>query len=368
MKSTAGVPTRFDTILWEQAGEGEIATLAQVVAAAESKPSEHVVVETIIVESANPLDVIHPKDQDLYTVRKVGGVSVMQVQHEAGPFVISAWPTTFSGVFHVIGSVPATDPRWGKVDRWITNAAPQAVRCFLDHDDFTAIGTALSEHDEVEVQRVSGRMRSDRSSWNRGFRALAGDDLRPDHHELVAEAEHLGASLRTLHLHVGDVMDVLLRRVAGATFYHGDFDVFEKRVLARLAVAASRRRELMSNRQRQINEPPKQPIQVRLPTPIFTDAKTTGEVIAELEASRNISFAVMHRNPYLHIALTDNSDGSNYDLFVTRPDVIEIHPGFRASLGSLSRIAQGLGDRFEATDLRETPAPKPVSVFDLIDG
>ncbi|GAA3658974.1 hypothetical protein GCM10022237_18680 [Nocardioides ginsengisoli] len=358
-------PARLDTLLWEQAASGDIAPLADVVAAVQGKPAEHVVVETIIAEDANPLDVIHPKSEADYEVRTVGGVSVMRVDDEKGPFVLSAWPTTFGGVFHLIGSIPATDSRWDKVDRWINNAAPHAVRCFLDHNDFTAIGTALSEHDQVEVQRVTGRVHADRSSWSRGFPALVGT-LRPDHHSVVEEAESIGASLRTLHLHVGDVMDVLLRRIAGATFYRGDFEVFQARVLARLAVAAHRRRELMSNRQRVVNEPPKRPIEVRLPEPLLIDANATGEVLRSLAEERDITFSVFHRNPYLHVAVTDNADGSNYDLFVTSPDAIEIHPGFRASLGSFTRIAQSLSLHFEATGLRETPEPQPVSLYDLI--
>ncbi|MEP6814728.1 MAG: hypothetical protein ABI873_04155 [Marmoricola sp.] len=88
-------------------------------------------------------------------------------------------------------------------------------------------------------------------------------------------------------------------------------------------------------------------------------------MLVELADSRDISFAVMHRNPYLHVAVADTSDGSNYDLFVTQSDVIELHPGFRASLGSLSRIAQGLGDRFEASYLREQRVPEPVALADL---
>lgn len=365
-RAASGIPARFDALLWQQALEGELDPLADLVAAAEGKPREHVVVETIIVEHENPLEVIHPADLGLSTVRMVGGVSVMKVEDVRGPFVLSAWPTTYPGVFHLIGSIPSTDPRWDKVDRWVSNAAPRAVRCFLDHDDFLAIGMMLSEHDEVEVQRASGRKHADRSTWNRTFRALAGGDLRPDHQDLVSEADAVGVSLRTLHMHVGDVMDVVIRRMAGATFYKGDFEVFESLVLARLAVAASRRRELLSDRQRRVHEPPKQPIEVRLPSPIFIDPKATGEVITMLERTRDVSFAVVHRNPYLHVVVTDDTDGSNYDLFVTEPNVIEIHPGFRASLGSLSRIAQDLGDYFEADDLRESPTRERVSILDLI--
>jgi hypothetical protein len=352
--------------LWQQAAAGDIEPLRDLAAYAGGKPREHVVVETIIVEDANPLEVIHPRDPSLFEVRSVGGVSVMRVDDEKGAFVLSAWPTNHAGVFHLIGSIPSTDSRWSKVDRWIVRAAPQAVRCFLDHDDYIAIGAALSEHDEVEVQRVSGRVQADRSSWNRGFPALAGNHLRPDHREIVAEAESVGVSLRSLHLHIGEVMDVLIRRMAGATFYKGDFEVFENRVLARLALAAARRRELLSDRQRRINEPPKQPIQIRLPAPIFTDPGATGEVITMLDQIRELSYAVVHRNPYLHVVVTDNTDGSNYDLFVTQSDAIEIHPGFRASLGSLSRLAQDLGDYFEADGVRETPVAEPASILSLI--
>ena len=170
---------------------------------------------------------------------------------------------------------------------------------------------------------------------------------------MVSEAESVGVWLRTLHMHVGDVMDVVIRRVAGATFNKGDFEVFENRVLTRLAHAAAKRRDLFTDRERRRNEAPKRPIEVRLPAPLFTDPKATGEVIQRLERIGDLSFAVVHRNPYLHVLVTDNTDGSNYDLFVTTPSAIEIHPGFRASLGSLTRLSQDLGEYFEADNLRE---------------
>lgn len=364
--AASGIPARLDALLWQALGNGETPVLAELFEAAQGKPREHVVAETIIVQDVNPLEVIHPKRYATYVPRTVGGVSAIKIDDDRGDFVLSAWPTAHDGVFHLIASIPSTDPRWGKVDRWVSRARPHAVRCFLDHDDFIAIGTALSEHDEVEVQRVSGRKHADRSTWNRSFRAYDSDHLRPDHREMVAEAESVGVSLRTLHMHVGDVMDVVVRRVAGATFNKGDFEVFENRVLSRLATAAARRRDLFVDRERRLNQPPKQPIEVRLAAPLFTDPEATGEVIQMLERTSDISFAVVHRNPYLHVVITDNTDGSNYDLFVTSPDAIEIHPGFRASLGSLTRLSQDLGDYFEADNLRETPVAEPSSIFDLI--
>lgn len=360
--------SRFDSILWDLASTGGVLSLANVAAMASGKPQEHIVAETLIVEDANPLDVIRPKGDTPVEVLDVGSVGVMKVENENGTFTVSAWPTPYDGVFHLIGGLPATDSRWGKVDRWITNAAPKAVRCFLDHADFLDIGTALSEHADVEVQRLTGRMRADRSGYGRSFPARAGDELRPDPREIVRQAESHGAAVRTMHLHVGEVADVVIRREAGATFVHGDFEVFEERILNRLAVAAHRRRELMSNRQRVVDQTPKQPIQVRLSTPMLTDATATGHVLDELAVpSHGLSYAVLHRNPYLHVSVLDESDGSNYDVFVTQPDAIEIHPGFRATLGSLTRLAQALGDRFEALALAEEPDDRPESFYDMVD-
>lgn len=361
---------RFDALLWDRTLTGDPLPLAELVASPDGTRSEHIVVETVIVEDTNPLETLEPTKHRSH-LHTAGAVTVMKVDHPDGAFTISAWPTQYEGVFHIVSAVPATDRRWRAVDGWILNSAPATVRCFLDHDDFINIGTALSEFGDVEVQRASGRMRADRSSYNRGFPALAGTALRPDHHDAVAEFEAAGASLRSLTLHVGGAMDVSLRRIAGATFTQGDFHVFESVVLNRLAVAASRRRELMSNRERHINEPAPASIQVRLPVPTFVDAQSTGDLVNMFEkgsATSTYAFAVMHRNPYLHVVVSDEHDGSNYDIFVTEDDIIEIRPGFRATMGSLNRLTTLIGDRFSASDTREAPVAEPVSVFDLING
>ena len=364
----ADIPSRFDSHLWSSAVAGQIDRLSAAAAAAIGKPQEVIVAETVIVEHLNPLAAIGPKQHAGIDTLTVGAVTVMRVDHEDGFFTLSAWPTAHTGVFNLVSGVPASSRRWDMVDRWINNAAPQVVRCFLDHTDFLDIGTALAEHADVEVQRLTGRMRQDWSGYSRSFPALSGNALRPDPREIVAEAEGHGAAVRSMHLHVGGVVDVAIRRQAGASFVHGDFDVFENRVLDRLALAAHRRRDLMANRQRVVHEAPKQPIEIRLTHERLNDADDTGEVLAELgAASHNLAFAVYHRNPYLHVAVMDERDGSDYDVFVTRPNAIEIHPGYRATLGSFTRLTQILSDRFEARAVVEEASEEPLSFYDFVD-
>lgn len=347
---------RLDSLLWELSETAhELGPLVELVSRTDLVPRQPVTVETLIADGAAPLHVLSeraPRSE----LRTVGLVSLLRVDDERGPFVLAAWPTQHDDVFHMVSSVPSTDARWQKVDRWIGNASPRLVRCFLDHDDFSAIGTALSEHGDVEVSRLTARRRKDLSSLNRGWQHQAGT-LRPDHLQAIADTEDDGASVRTLTLHLSHhgkpVLNLHLRRLAGATFYNGDFQIFDDVVLHRLAIAAARRADLLSGRERKVAQPLPAPIAIKLPGPILTDADATGEVITLLEEGTAFAVAVLHRNPYLHLVVTDNADGSNFDVVVTEEEAIEVFPGFRASLGALSRLTQTLGERFEALSISE---------------
>lgn len=357
--------TAFDALLWHAAGDTlTVPALREAVATTAGGGRDQLTVETVISDEPAPLDRIEPRGS-AWERRQAGPVGLLKVDDEHGPFVLGCWPTPHPGVWHLVGSAPTTDPRWRKVERWVANASPLAVPVLLNHDDFADVGTALSEHGEVEVSRMTARRRSDLSSVSRGWKARSGS-LRPSHHEVIVDAEAEGASVRTLSLQVEDVLSLHLRRLAGATYYTGDFDLFDRLVLGRLATAASRRRDLLSGRARVVDEPPRRPITIRLPGPVLVDADATGDVLSDLERQRDVAVAVLHRNPYLHVVVTDYSDGSNFDVFVTSPDAIEVHPGFRASLGALSRLTQQLGERFEALEIAEAPPAEPVSLDDLL--
>ncbi|GAA0716735.1 hypothetical protein GCM10010199_18630 [Dactylosporangium roseum] len=102
-----------------------------------------------------------------------------------------------------------------------------------------------------------------------------------------------------------------------------------------------------------------------MPTPRFSDASATGDLLTELSRIQNSGIAVLHRNPYLHVVFTDYLDGSNFDLFVTEANVIEIHPGFRASVGAIARLADRLAERFAAVSTVESGVADTVTLDDL---
>lgn len=361
--------SRFDTLLWTLGeSSGTLKPLRQLVGSVQAIPREPITVETLIADDVAPVEALSYRFPQA-EVRSVGLVSLMRIEHPDGPFVLSTWPSGYDGVFHLVGSVPSTDKRWQRVERAIGSATGLSA-CFLNHEDFVAIGTALSEHGRVEVSRLTARRPIDASSLQRGWQQQGGS-LRPDPPQAIGQAEEEDASVRTLTLHVSSdderpVLNLHIRRLAGATFYSGDFAIFDDVVLSRLSAGAARRAQLLSGRARTVEDPLPRPISVQLLKPVMVDAEATGTVLDVLKEGNALSVAVMHRNPYLHVLVTDNSDGSNFDVVVTETNSIDIFPGFLAKMGTFNRLTQRLSEHFEAFAIIEAAPVETVSLADLV--
>lgn len=359
--------TNLDAALWAHPELNELRSLGDAVRLSQSSEQTAIAVETVITDGVEVFDALGPR-ASLSEVRRGSGLGLMRVWDERGEFVLMSWPTAYPGVFHLAGSLPTTDPRWRKVERWVSAASPALTPVFLNHTDFLDVGTALSEFGDVEVNRLTARKREDLSSLTRGWQARS-HTLRPSPEMAIADAEREGASVRSLSLSVDDVLSMHLRRLAGATYYSGSLAVFEEVVLGRLARAAASRRVLLSDRARKLGpQSGPRPITIYLPEPVLVNAEATGEVLRALEQQSRTAVAVLHRNPYLHVVVSDHADGSNFDVCVTRPSEIEVYPGFRASLGALARLTQRLSERFEAVEIAESTAHQKVSLDDLLKG
>lgn len=362
----------LDAVFWDwneqRSGEDLSAAVATAVKLNGGKATQ-VVFETVFTDHVHPFDHIHPTGVEWYDRRAVGGAEFLRVRDDDGQWALAAFPTRYAGVFHLVSGLPATNNRWDKAERWLVRARGVS-RCYLNHDDFASIGDRLSEFGDVEVVRATARKVKDGSSFQRSFKSRAGS-LRPSHREQIAEVEAFGATVRTITLHVasGDnvhEMDVHLRRVAGATFYAGNFDVFAGQVLTRLEDATAARRALLTGRQRVSAGGRVRPVTVTLPAALLRTADDTGDLLDLVRGMTDMSLAVFHRNPYLHFTVTDEFDGSNFDLMVTRADAIDIYPGYRASVTALARVAQRLGERFGALAITDQPRTEQVSLADLV--
>jgi hypothetical protein len=356
----------FDRALWACAtGEASPKSLHDTVATTfTGGRHEQLTVWTVLADE-DPTDLLARVGAHVIESRAhAGSVGLLLVSDNAGPFVLGVWPTAEAGVFNLIGTVPVTDQRWRRVERWVAHGAPRVVGFVLNEADFDGIGAALAEHGRVEVSRLAARMLADGSSYSRGWPESRRHD-RPTYRQAISEVEGQ-ASIRTLTLHLSDnTLSLHLRRHAGATYYGGTFRLFEDVVLFALVSAAGRRRRLLTDRARRSSAVAKTAIAVKLPTAMFADPEQVAALLETLGEQRGTGIAVLHRNPYLHVAVTDYLDGSNADVFVLSDDAVVIYPGYRASTGALTRLTEHLAERFAAREVADIPASSPPTVDEL---
>jgi hypothetical protein len=350
----------FDRALWAAATESHALTpLRDLVAATfEGDREDQLTVATVIADGCDPGERLAQAGAGTLTgIGRSGPVTVLRMGEGDGGYVVAVWPTAEEGVHYVLGTVPVTDERWRRVERWIGNSAPSIVQFILNEADFAGIGASLAEHGRVEVSRLTARVLNDGSSYTRGW-PDGRRTPRPTYTQALGEVEDF-AFVRTLTVHVEDALSLHLRRQAGATYYGGSFGMFEDVVLSALVGAAARRKALLTGRARTVNVRQDRAIAVQMPTSIFAEAESVSELLGALSEQRGVGIAVLHRNPYLHVAVTDYLDGSNFDAFVTFDDRVVIYPGYRASVGALTRLTEHIAERFAAREVRDIEASTP---------
>lgn len=290
-----------------------------------------------------------------YRPTKWGGL--IRAKKDRSTYVVIVWNTEQEGVVHVLASPPWTDSRWRRVETsWVNNAAPDIARVLLNNDEFQAMGDLLAEFGTIGVSRMSARVLADNSSYTRGWPA---DEFNrhPNHFAALSEVTN-GMAVQTLTLAVGDHLSIHLRRQAGATFYSGDFSLFCRTVLDRLAAAAAERRRVLSGHERKVAERISEAIVMTFDAASSDDLRD--RVLASLGETSDVRAAVLHGNPYLHLIVTDYLNGSNFDVLVTEEDRLRVLPGFKATASSLARVTDVIGDALGMRTLEvESLLPNP---------
>jgi len=304
---------------------------------------------TVIAQTEDPFAaLLHGAGSAASEWRQTARGGLLSTEAGGHRYVVGLWRSAIDGVLNIVASVPVTDNRWRRVEHtWLGGAAPRLAPVILNKSDFEAIGDALSEHGTVEVSRLTARVLGDHSSYTRGWQDSIA--RRPTHRQALGETADM--IVRTLMLSLGDRLSVHLRRHAGATYYRGDFALFCSVILRRLVIAAGARRELLAGRERRPSQPITESLTMRLPAASLSTPEERALLLDTVSHISNIQVAVYHRNPYLHFAVTDYLDGSNFDVFVTNDDSVSLLPGYHTSVGSLARITDVMGEALGMIDL-----------------
>lgn len=106
-------------------------------------------------------------------------------------------------------------------------------------------------------------------------------------------------------------------------------------------------KELFMKRSRRENPGLKvRPLVIEFGKPIFSDKSNNHRLINALRKMPNSSLSVFHANPYLQASMIDYGDGSTYRIWVLSEDSMIIVPQMRATVGSLQRLFNHIGERF----------------------
>src|SRR3546814_17516061 len=70
--------------------------------------------------------------------------------------VLSLWPQV-NGIVQMVATVPASDGRWQRVERWVARSSRALVPCYLNEDDFLGVGESLGTIGAVEVSKLTWR-------------------------------------------------------------------------------------------------------------------------------------------------------------------------------------------------------------------
>lgn len=358
--------TGFGRFLWRGATSGAPAPslMDALTATVRGGKTAQLTVMTVMADGADPLDAITKGWGETLPSRRWGDVGVVAFDDEEGPYAVGLWPAGRPGINHLVGVVPVTDKKWLRVERRVEQSAPAVVPVVLNQGDFDGIVESLSAHDHVTVSRMNFTRITDGSNWQ--VTHPGKPEPRPSYDEAVSEIA-APAYVRTAALHVGDALYLHLRRKAGATYYHGDFPVFERVVLDGLAEAAERRVRLLSDRARSTAAPQQlRPVAVRLSSDVFATPSRNRQAVEAFHRQPHVGVSVLHGNPYLHVMLNDYLDGSSFDAVVTSPSEIVLYPGYRASLGSLTRLTDYLAEEFGGTEVVDASETRKVTTEELL--
>lgn len=343
----------FDQWLWQLDDEmlGELRLPALQRAATEAGVSfPQMTLLTVIGDRDDPGELLYERARGIDAIRFTDHVRLARARTGSTSYVIAIWPVA-EKVFHLAGTVPATDDAWARVQKaWMNAAAPHLSPVILNRADFGDIGDALAEHGNIETARMTARVLRDSSSYSRGWPSIPGR-ARPTHREALGETA--GMSVHSLMLDVGGRTRLQMRRSSGASFYRGDFEVFSSVVLQRLSRAAVDRRGLLGEQRRVPQAGASSVLAMSIDELDLDDPRVRDRLRSAIAKVRGLQLAVVHDNPYVHLLVTDILNGSSFDVLVTDAGRIEILPGFEPSVGSLARVTDALGEALGMKELYE---------------
>lgn len=150
-------------------------------------------------------------------------------------------------------------------------------------------------------------------------------------------------------------IDAFISREGKLKFRGGDATRFFDDLLPVFAEIGQQKAELLGDKERSEQTGDVNEIEISFEKSHFKDPPDNRKLIQALDDLSNSNITVFHNNPYAHVSVFDNIDGSSCDVFITGPKAVSIVPSYQGSFNSLMRVAEQISRELEEGDILENP-------------
>jgi hypothetical protein len=150
-------------------------------------------------------------------------------------------------------------------------------------------------------------------------------------------------------------VDAFISRRGKLQFHSGDASRFFDDLLPVFADIGQQKADLFGDKERSEETGDVNEIEISFDKSHFKNPPDNRKLIKTLDELSNSNITVYHNNPYAHVSVFDNVDGSSCDVFITGPKEVSIVPSYRGSFNSLMRVAEQISRELEEGEILENP-------------
>ncbi|MCQ4334758.1 hypothetical protein KM295_14990 [Natronomonas sp. F2-12] len=150
-------------------------------------------------------------------------------------------------------------------------------------------------------------------------------------------------------------VDAFISRRGKLQFHSGNASRFFDDLLPVFADIGQQKADLFGGQERSEETGDVNEIEISFDKNHFKNPPDNRKLIKALDELSNSNITVYHNNPYAHVSVFDNVDGSSCDVFITGPKEVSIVPSYRGSFNSLMRVAEQISRELEEGEILENP-------------
>lgn len=255
-----------------------------------------------------------------------------------------------------------TSSQWAVLLALVAHAYPRLVPVFLSQRELIAGTLRLGAESDRYVLRVAGLSAREplSASWKRrkAVREWTDEELRDVLRHVADRRQVLESIELAFFKRLGSETDVVPSVLAkmtkrGEVEVTGSFDLAMSSAVAYVAEVGGRKLALYSRRGLRDRQYRAAPLEIRFSGPVLAEVSEVRKLVAVLAKYPHAMYSVDHGNPYAHVQVSDNYDGSAFDVWAVSGESILLVPLLKASEAAVERLVHYVFERFREGEVRD---------------